>query len=453
MSATADYPENATLLDLPYKLARLLDPHPYKVLWGGRNGLKSWNIGRLLLAEGVVGTHRVLCGREVQNSLADSVHQLLKDQIQLLNYDAFYDVTDKAIRGRYNDTLFRFAGLSDLTAASLKSFEGFDRLWAEEAQAITKRSWQMILPTIFRTKGAEAWVSFNPELDSDETWQRFIVNPPEGAVVIETNWRDAVECGWMTNEQEKLRQYDLVNSKEEYENIWEGKPRTTVVGAIYSNEILEMITDQRYRPMPYDPRFPVHRIWDLGWRDLMVVIMVQKVAPSVLNVINYMEEKFITYAGMIQALDSLRYRWGDDWLPHDADHHHPTSGTSAWKQIRELTGRVPKDVPKSGDEPRIKAARMMFPRVYVDNQKRETPNDRPDRLLGAGHLMDRLKRLRRVISKTTGEGSVLEDINIHAGDAWGSLAEIVDRIRNDSDMVMPDVAAFRNVDNGMGLLG
>ena len=445
--------EVVTRLQLPRKLAPLLDPAPYKVLWGGRNGLKSWNIGRLLLTEGVKDTHRILCGREIQNSLADSVHQLLKDQIEMLNFSAFYEVTDKAIRGKRNDTLFRFVGLSDLTSTSVKSFEGFDRFWAEEAQAITKRSWQMVLPTIFRTPGAEAWVGFNPNLDTDETWQRFIVNPPEGAVVIEMNWRDAAACGWLTDIQEKLRQYDLKYARDDYDNIWEGKPRTVVAGAIYGREVIDMITNGRYRAIPYDPRLPVHRVWDLGWNDLMVVLMVQKPHPSALNVINYIEDSQTTYAAMLSTMDQLRYRWGDDWLPHDASQHHPTSGTNARKQLMGLGCRV-KDIPRSDPEARIRAARMMFPRVYVDNTTRDTPPDFPDRAIGAANLVEHLKRYKRLIPKNTGEPtSPVHDRASHAADAWGGLAEIVDQIRNAGDDDMPDIPVFHNFDRGVGLLG
>ncbi len=454
MSETTDRSVLDITLELPRKLKFLMEMHTYKVAYGGRNSLKSHSFAGALLTLGLDQSLRILCAREIQKSLTDSVHQLLRDKIKALQYDAVYEVKENSIVSRRNDTLFRFSGLSDQTAASIKSFEGFDILWAEEAQAITKRSWQVALPTIFRTPNSEVWVSFNPDMDSDETWERFVVNPPPGAMVVEMNWRDAVKCGWWTPEQEKLRQRDLVHAKDDYDNIWEGKPRTVVAGAVYAHEIIDMISEGRYRSIPYDPRFPVHRIWDLGWNDLMVVIMVQKPHPSALSVINYIEEKFITYAQMIQSLDGLRYRWGDDWLPHDATQHHPTSGTNAGKQIQQLTGRIPKEIPKSADEPRIRAGRAMCPRVYIDNSKRETPTDRPDRLLGAAHLVDRLKRLRRIVSKATGaEGSIMEDINIHAGDAWGSIGEIVDRIRNDGDIPMPEIAPFQNVDSSMGLLG
>lgn len=440
-------------LELPRKLEFLISKCcPYKIAYGGRNSLKSHSMAGALLTLGISQDLRILCAREVQKSLAQSVHQLLQDKIEALDYGDLYDVTDEAIRCRVRDTLFRFTGLSDHTAESIKSYEGYDVAWLEESQAIPKRSRQILFPTIFRTPKAEIWESFNPGMDTDDCWERYVVNPPPGAVVVEMNYRDAIACGWWTDEQEKLRQYDLVYAKADYDNIWEGKPRAVVAGAIYTAEITDMVREQRYRPMPYDPRLPVHCIWDLGWNDLMVVIMVQKPTPSSLNVVNYIEEKFISYAEIIGALKELRYNWGDDWLPHDREQHHPTSGTNAKKQLIGL-GRKVRDLPKSNPENRIRAARMMFPRVYIDNTKRETPPERPDRALGAAHLMERLKRYKRYVPKNTGEDAgPVHDAASHGADAWGGLAEIVDRIRNDGDVPTVTLPAFSNAEPSMGML-
>jgi phage terminase large subunit len=406
-------PEKIVRLQLPRKLAFLLEMHPYKVLWGGRSSLKSWSIARTLLTLGIHQDLRILCAREVQKSLVESVHQLLTDQIKALDYGRYYDVTDNAIRGTANNTLFRFTGLAEHTVESMKSFEGFDIFWIEEAQAVKRRSWQVALPTLFRTAGSELWASFNPNLDTDEAWIRFVVSPPDGAVVVEMNWRDAVKCGWWSPEQERLRQYDLVHSKHEYPNIWDGKPSVVLAGAIYATEVIEMITENRYRPVPYDPKLPVHRVWDLGWNDLMTCIMVQKPHPSALNVINYLEESHCTYANFLGAMDQLHYRWGTDWLPDDANQSDPKSGTNARKLLVGL-GCTVQMIPKSGPEPRIKAARMMWPRVYMDNSKFDTPSERPDRLLGAANLMDRLKRYKRNVPKTTLEPTgPVHDINSH----------------------------------------
>jgi phage terminase large subunit len=194
----------------------------------------------------------------------------------------------------------------------------------------------------------------------------------------------------------------------------------------------------------------------LGWNDLMTVIMVQKPVPSAITIVNYLEEKFVTYAEMVQTMDNLRYRWGDDWLPHDAVNHHPTSGTNAVKLLRGLRGPtrgLVRVIPRSDPEQRIKAARMMWPRVYMDTSKLATPLDRPDQQLGAGHLMDRLKRYTRNVPKSTGEPTTpFHDINSHGADAYGALAEIVDQVRNDSDEPATNVRAFSNPDPGMGLL-
>jgi phage terminase large subunit len=441
-------------LQLPRKLKFLLDCHPYKIAYGGRNSLKSHSMAGALLTLGIAQDLRILCAREVQKSLAQSVHQLLQDKIEKLGYHDLYDVTDDAIRCRVKDTLFRFTGLADHTAESIKSYEGFDIAFIEESQAVSKRSRQILFPTIFRTPGAEIWEAFNPGMDTDDCWERYVVNPPPGAMVIEMNYRDAMACGWWTDEQEQLRQYSLVYEKADYDNIWEGKPRSVVAGAIYTSEITDMVREQRARLMPYDPRLPVHRIWDLGWNDLMTVIMVQKPTPSSVVVVNYLEDARIKYSNMIEAMKELRYNWGEDWLPHDREQHHPTSGTNAKKALIGLGCRV-KDIPKTKPESRIKAARMMFPRVYIDNTKRDTPPDRPDRKLGAGHLLDRLKRYKRHIPKNTGEeASPVHDVNSHAADAFGGLAEIVDRIRNDGDeMPALSTPGFSNVESSMGMLG
>lgn len=442
-------------LQLPRKMKFLMDCHPYKVLYGGRNSLKSHGMAGALVTLGVIQDLRILCAREIQKSLAQSVHQLLQDKIAQLGFGELYDVTDEAIRSRVTDTTFRFTGLADHTAESIKSYEGFDIAWLEESQAITKRSRQILFPTIFRTPNAEIWESFNPGLDTDDAWERYIINPPPGAMVVEMNYRDAIACGWWNEEQEQLRQYDLIHSKADYDNIWEGKPRSVIAGAIYTDEITDMVREQRFRPTPYDPRLPVHCIWDLGWNDLMVLIMVQKPTPTSLNVINYFEDKFIKYDQVIAARKELKYNWGQDWIPHDGDQHNPQTGSSPKKMLKGLGCRV-KDIPKSDPENRIKAARMLFPRVYIDNTKRDVPGDRPHRTLGAGNLMERLKRYKRAVVKATNEDAgPVHDINSHGADAWGALAEIVDRIRNDelADNTKTTMPPYENIDSSMGMLG
>ncbi len=140
MSITARFPK---------KLQCLFQPARYKFIRGGRGSGKSWGVARALLIRGAEKPTRILCTREIQKSIKQSVHQLLRDQVAALGLDAFYEVLETEIRGK-NGTRILFAGLSDMTADSIKSFEGVDIVWIEEAQTITKRSLNILIPTIRR---------------------------------------------------------------------------------------------------------------------------------------------------------------------------------------------------------------------------------------------------------------------------------------------------------------
>ena len=119
-------------IEFPDKLQCLFEPYRYKVLHGGRGGAKSWGIARAFLLRGAQSKRRFLCAREIQKSIRDSVHKLLSDQVAVMGLGAFYEVQQSVIKGM-NGTEFLFAGLSDQTAESIKSFEGVDDVWVEEA--------------------------------------------------------------------------------------------------------------------------------------------------------------------------------------------------------------------------------------------------------------------------------------------------------------------------------
>ena len=131
---------------LPAALQPLFAPARYKFVRGGRGSGKSWGVARALLVQAASTPHRVLCAREVQVSIRQSVHQLLSDQIEALGLGAFFTVMANEIRGR-NGSTFSFRGLSDLTADSIKSFEGCDIVWVEEAQVVSGKSWDVLVPT------------------------------------------------------------------------------------------------------------------------------------------------------------------------------------------------------------------------------------------------------------------------------------------------------------------
>ncbi len=251
-----------------------------------------------------------------------------------------------------------------------------------------------------------------------------------------------------TGYREKLMMLPEVTRRALLDGRWDEPP---IAAAIYANEMMQMADEGRIRPLPYDPRLPVHTCWDLGWNDAMTVIMVQKPLPNVLNVINYLEDSQKTYAEYIRDLNGLGYLWGTDWLPHDGANKDPKSGMSAQQVLRMLGRRQVRLMGRSDVEAGIKQARMMFPRAYIDNTARK----RLTGYLGAARLIECLRHYRRVVPKSTNEpASPLHDQFSHGSDAWRGLAQIADQIRNEGDEApMPRVEAWSNPIEGMGLLG
>lgn len=393
----------------PEKLRPLFLPARYKVVHGGRGSAKSWGLARALLILGTQKPTRILCTREVQKSIKDSVHRLLCDQIQDLGLGQFYEPLETEIRGK-NGTLFLFSGLSQQTAESIKSFEGCDLCWCEEAQVISKRSWDILTPTI-RKDDSEIWLSLNPDLETDETYQRFVANPPTGAVVVQMNWRDNP---WFPEVLEKERQDTLRRDPDNYANIWEGVPRRVSVGAIYRHEIERLYEDKRVRPVPYDPLLPVDTVWDLGWNDAMSIGFFQRTHAE-LRCIDYIEDSHHTLDWYVGQIEKRPYRWGKDFIPHDGRAKDFKTGKSTEEHLQAMGRRV-NVLPMMEVEEGIKAARMVFPRVYFDADK-------------TTRLLECLKRYRRAIPQTTGEpGAPLHDEFSHGADMFryaGQAAEFM----------------------------
>ena len=208
---------NEALADFPAGLDFLFQPRRYKVCKGGRGSGKSWGFARALLIKAMESKHRILCTREVQRSIRDSVHRLLSDQIEAMGLGAYFEILQTEIRAK-NGSQILFAGLANTTAESIKSFEGCDICWVEEAQTVSDRSWEILIPTI-RAKGSEIWVTFNPAEESDPTYQRFIVNTPPDATVQTLNWNDNP---WFPEELRKEKDYLYSVDVETADHVWGG---------------------------------------------------------------------------------------------------------------------------------------------------------------------------------------------------------------------------------------
>lgn len=224
MSPVAAEPAPATCeLSIPEAFLDLLEPPlggvRYRVYYGGRGSAKSWSVARALLVHGAKDPLRILCAREYQMSIRDSVHRLLDDQIHQLGLSARYAVERTRIYG-VNGTEFLFHGVKR-DPHTIKSMEGIDICWIEEAEAVSEESWRIIIPTI-RAEGSEIWATFNPALPDDPTYRRFVSEPPEnGAIIRKVSWRDNPFIS-ATLRQERD---DLLRRDPEAEaHVWGGEP-------------------------------------------------------------------------------------------------------------------------------------------------------------------------------------------------------------------------------------
>lgn len=217
-------------LEFAPKFKPLFQPKRYKVFHGGRGGAKSWEIARALILISSSRRVRVLCAREVQNTIRDSVHKLLRDQIESLGLLSWFTITENSIRSSIGSE-FIFKGLR-YDVQGVKSTEGVDICWVEEAQTVSANSWDVLIPTI-RKEGSEIWISFNPLEETDPTYQRFVIDPPDNAVVVEVNYDDNP---WFPDVLRQEMEYCKRVDYDAYLHIWRGKPRKISEAVIFSGK-------------------------------------------------------------------------------------------------------------------------------------------------------------------------------------------------------------------------
>jgi phage terminase large subunit len=347
--------------EFPAKLSILFDPARYKVLYGGRGGAKSWGIARALLIIGARKPTRILCAREFQTSIRDSVHKLLSDQIIAMGLVDFYEITQNAIRGK-NGTEFSFVGLKN-NVANIKSYEGCDICWVEEAQTTSKLSWNVLIPTI-RKEGSEIWISFNPELETDETYQRFIVNTPENSIVQRINWSDNP---WFPETLRLEKDALFARDREAYNTVWEGVCRQTVDGAIFAKEMMQAEFEQRITRVPYDPVKPVLAVFDIGWADATAVWFVQFIGMET-RLIRYYETTQTTISQILAKMQTFGYVYDTLYLPHDAQNKTLAANGRSIEEIVRAAGYNVRIIDRTPIADSINAARTIFPKCYFDRE-------------------------------------------------------------------------------------
>lgn len=411
----------------PAPLAFLFEPARFKVAYGGRDGSKSWNFARALLEKGTQRKLLIVCARELMKSISESVHRVLENQIDNLELRWFYRVEKGRIIG-LNGTEFVFIGLKNNPDA-IKSLEGADILWVEEAANVSKASWDIAIPTV-RRDGSEIWISFNPRLETDETYQRFVVNPPPGAVVVKILFTDNP---WASEVLRPEREALEAKDPDAYAHIWLGQPSRQVEGAIYAKELRAAETEGRIRRVAYDATRPVHCAWDLGEGDKTAIWFFQ-VFMAEYRFIDYLEASGQKMQWYLIQLQAKGYVYGVDYLPWDA-----CSGmlSGSLEQAMRTAGRTIRILPKLAVSARIDTARTLFENCWFD----------------ANLTADGLNRLRYYRYGEVKEMSLsganvptrapLHDDSSHGADSFGYAAQGIILPKKRDSTVAPRAATGR----------
>ena len=301
-------------IDVPAPFIELFEPskHWRHILYhGGRSSGKSTTVAIFLVTLASSKPIRVLCCREVQNSIAESVHKLLSDIIAKYNLPN-WEVTRETIRNA-NGSEFIFKGLRG-NAQSIKSLEGIDICWVEEAQTVSMESIDILIPTIRKDGSYFIW-TFNRLTDNDPVWERIASQPDERTYVRQVNSNEVEKLLSKENiaEREKMRK----DNPELFEHVWLGKPMTVATGSIYGKQLAQAREDGRIGKVPYDGSAPVYAALDLGVGDSTVICFFQTVGQEI-HFIDYYESSGEDLAHYIGVLSNKPWEYRQIFLPHDA---------------------------------------------------------------------------------------------------------------------------------------
>lgn len=378
--------------EFPGPFQALFTPKRKKVFYGGRGGAKSWAFARALLLLGRSPQLlfpwktklTILCARELQKSIDESVLKLLEQQIDNLSLRGFYDVQKTKIYGQ-NGTEFGFEGIKNNVNA-IRSYEGVDICWVEEAASVSGHSWEVLIPTI-RANDSEIWLSYNPELETDYTHKNFTLDSRLEAVDGRTRFAEPVTCpvrecddtivlkvSWRDNpwfpevlrrEMEVLKEKDY----DKYLHVWEGACVQNLEGAVYAKELRAAQVEGRICSVPYEPSVPVDTFWDLGRANNTAVWFVQRVAMQ-WRILDYYEAAREELSHYLKVCQGRGYFYGTMFLPHDAQHLRLGYKGSIEEQFR-LSGYRVRVVPKMKLEDGLNAVRVVFPSCWFDEVRCE----------------------------------------------------------------------------------
>ncbi len=359
-------------IQTPRVFQPLLQPSRYKGAHGGRGSGKSHFFGELLIETCLSQPTRAVCLREVQKSIKESVKRLLEDKIISMGVTDAFDVMEAEIRCRMTGGLIIFQGMQNHTADSIKSLEGYDIAWGEEAHSFSQRSLDLLRPTI-RKPGSELWFSWNPD-NEDDPIEKLLRGPNrvEDAIVVEANWR---HNPWFPEVLRKEMESDKARDSAKYMHVWEGQYNLVIEGAIFAEELRKATEEGRITRVPLKAGVPVHTFWDLGQSDNTAIWFVQIVGMEY-RIIDYYEASGHKMPHYIDVLAARDYPYEEHCLPHDAEHEQLAAKATIKQQLVQAlkanpklgkTVRIVPRIPKKALG--IDAARSIFPQCVFDQQK------------------------------------------------------------------------------------
>lgn len=407
-------------------MAPLLKPSRYKGAYGGRGGAKSHFFAEQLVIRCFANKTRAVCIREVQNSIKDSVRQLIVDKIAKLGLNKDFVVLENEIRGP-NGSFIIFKGMQAYNADNIKSLEDFDIAWVEEAQTFSAQSLKMLRPTI-RKDGSEIWFSWNPRHDNDPVDAFFRGSGrPSDAVVVSVNWHDNP---WFPEVLKREKDHDYAHEPEQAEHVWGGGYEIVTEGAYYAKHLAVSEREGRIGDFPYNPSLPVDTAWDIGVDDYTAIWFMQNDGVNV-YAIDYYEvsgegaEQIVRFAlpemipdlqerveGLLEAGRPVAYRYGQHFLPHDVKNRE--WGAGARTRALTLMGLGVKPIhvgAQLGPAERINASRRILPVVHFNNTSRVQ--------VGLSRMRRYCRRWNDSMQTYT---TPLHDENSHGADAFGEFA-------------------------------
>lgn len=395
-----------------------LEPARYKAAYGGRGSGKSHFFAELLVERCILKKTRAVCIREVQNSLRESVRQLIVDKINALGVQDLFEVLEAEIRAPHGGLII-FRGMQAYNAETIKSLEGYDIAFIEEAQTLSATSLRMLRPTI-RAPGSEIWAAWNPRHDTDPIDDFFRGSaPPANSVIARVNWS---ENPFFPAELRQEMVDDRLRDPEMASHVWDGGYEIMSEGAYYAALLATADNEGRIGDFPYDPALPVITGWDIGVDDYTAIWFAQENGNQI-RFIDYFEtsgegvEEIVSQAlPELMAADkrmstrTAPYRYGRHFLPHDVKVREWGAGRSRLVTLQEH-GVKPINVGiAAGPAERINASRKILPMAYFN---RATCAQGIKRLRGYSRRFNK--------SMETYSGPV-HDEHSHGADAFGELA-------------------------------